>query len=227
MGKQPRRNRATAPDVTHLLVDAQRTALKYPDTFFAPPAEALGAITRGTLVKICDSENAERFWTEVVAKFEGTILATVANDCIRWPFATLLKFHERSVHDIASPGEMAKRALRLELEMEGLLEPPSEEQQRARMLGRVVEEHGDVFSAGPTDDPRTAPVDEDKVLAWFKEDTSRLNGTGLDADDLGIIHIYSMGKLIDDGMPSEIARAFFHAPVNLVLAPARVAEYYA
>ena len=215
----------STPNVTSLLGDAQRMALENPETFWAPSADMLSAIASGMLVKVCDMENAERFWTEVVVKDGEKITATVANDTARWAHGTLLQFHERCAYDIVSSASMAKSALGLELEMEGLLDPPSPEQQEARMVGSAVEEHGDIFGTGQMD-PLAIPVAPEKILAWFKSDASRLEGTGLSTDDLGIIHVMSEEELVADGMPPEIARVYFHAPANLVLAPFRVAKYY-
>lgn len=213
------------PDVTGLLGDAQRMALENPETFWAPSADMLSVIAPGMLVKVCDMKNAERFWTEVVVKDSEKITATVANDTARWAHGTLLQFHERCAYDIVSSASMAKSALGLELQMEGLFDPPSPEQQEARMVGRAVEEHGDIFGTGQMD-PWAIPVAPEKILAWFKSDASRLEGTGLSTGDLGIIHVMSEEELVADGMPPEIARVYFHAPANLVLAPFRVAKYY-
>jgi len=218
--------RMSTPDVTSLLGDAQRMALESPGTFWAPSADMLSAIAPGMLVKVCDIQNAERLWTEVVVKDGEKITATVANDtAARWAHGTLIQFHERCAYDVVSYAFMAKSALGFELEMEGLLDPPSPEQQEARMVGRAVQTHGDIFATGQTN-PCAIPVAPEEVLAWFKGDASRLEGTGLSADDLGIIHVMSEEELAADGMPPEIARLYFHAPANLVLAPFRVAEYY-
>ena len=40
-----------------------------------------------------------------------SIVATVANDVVRWTYGTSIQFHERCAYDIASPDEMEKRAL--------------------------------------------------------------------------------------------------------------------
>ena len=213
-------------EVTSLLGNAQRNAREHPDTFWAPDKAMLKGIAVGNFVKVCDEANAERFWTTVIDKQGEKITASVANNTIRWSLGTVVKYHQRCAYQVATEAEMQKYATGLALEAEGMLEPPSPAQQEACMVGTAVAAHGDIFDTGSSA-PMSTPVAPETVLAWYKADADRLQGTGLTADDLGVFPLLNVEELMTVcGAPYDQAVRLVNVPFNLVLAPALVAEHF-
>ena len=61
-------------------VNAQEMHRQHPDTFAAPSAGELAAISPGDSVKVCTGD--ERFWVTVTRVDGGHIVGTVDNDLI-------------------------------------------------------------------------------------------------------------------------------------------------
>lgn len=75
----------SAIQISSILLDAQAAAVQYPDTFEVPGLPELAAIKPGDYVKIGAELGAttgvkcERFWVDVIAVTQTTIIATVSN----------------------------------------------------------------------------------------------------------------------------------------------------
>lgn len=66
-----------------VFVNAQKEALKYPDSFEAPSREELSEVRVGSFVKVCTE--GERFWAIVKDVSGQAVKAEVNNDLIRTP----------------------------------------------------------------------------------------------------------------------------------------------
>ena len=83
--------------------DAQKMARKYPKTFEAPTQEELGVLEVDHLVKVCDEEAGERFWTIIKHKDGDVITAEVNNDliCVNdYRCGDEIVFEKRHIYDI-------------------------------------------------------------------------------------------------------------------------------
>lgn len=84
-------------------VNAQKMAIKHPDTFEAPTKEELKSIKVGSIVKV--NTGNERFWT-IVTKVKGQkITATVDNDLVMeenedLTYGTVINFKKEHVYDV-------------------------------------------------------------------------------------------------------------------------------
>lgn len=91
-----------------ILVNAQRMALKHPETFEAPCLPVVMQHLRpGDFVKVClqdlNGDHGERFWLKVGFVLHGhRILATVDNFLIYWPIETgkLMGFEKECLYEV-------------------------------------------------------------------------------------------------------------------------------
>ena len=83
--------------------DAQEMARKYPKTFVALTQEELGVLEVGHLVKVCDEEAGERFWT-IIKHIDGDVITAEVNNyliCVDdYGLGDEIAFEKRHIYDI-------------------------------------------------------------------------------------------------------------------------------
>jgi hypothetical protein len=84
------------------LVNAQEMARQHPDTFEVPSRAALSELREGDLVKV--SNNAERFWLQIVARHGNVFVGRVDNLLLfgRVNYGDHIEFQACNVYDIQS-----------------------------------------------------------------------------------------------------------------------------
>jgi len=183
-----------------------------------PSAEALEVLPRrGETVKICES--AERFWVSVTSVTGDTVEGLVNNELTGGqPFAALgsrIKFEKRHIYMIeayAPPTptgmlDVCKCARAVDHFRDALKDLPEAYGEFAAR--HWVEDYDAFNSFVPVESPAA-------VEAWFraeaKTDPTLLEGSGLDAEDIGVFHKNSLEKCSG-------VRYAYHNLGNMVLLP--------
>ena len=183
-----------------------------------PSAEALEVLPRrGDTVKICESN--ERFWVSVTSVVGDTVEGLVNNELTSGqPFAALgsrIKFEKRHIYMIeayAPPTptgmlDVSKCARAVDHFRDALKDLPEAYGEFAAR--HWVEDYDAFNSFVPVESPAA-------VEAWFraeaKTDPTLLEGSGLDAEDIGVFHKNSLEKCSG-------VRYAYHNLGNMVLLP--------